>query len=144
MRLQWVRGETDALAYEGVSSNPRDQEVATWLRAGGIRRVITGHKPAGDSPAICSSIYTGVEVITADTSFSDMGAADNRGSAIAAVMVQGESAESNRTEIFGTLHDGRDFQGRMATLGGSEDGLGGDPLLGTASTSVRLCEYGAL
>ena len=62
----WARAETDGpLAYEGVSSNPRDVAVAQWLRAGGIRRVITGHKPAGDSPAICSSGYTGVEVITA-------------------------------------------------------------------------------
>ena len=95
----WVRGQTDALAYEGVSSNPRDPEVAAWLKAGGIRRVITGHKPAGDSPAICSSVYTGVEIITADTSFSDMAAADNRGAAIAAVLVQGQSADSNRMEV---------------------------------------------
>ena len=36
-----------------------------------------------------------------------------------------------KTQIVGTLHDGRQFQGRMATLGGSDDGLGGDPQLGT-------------
>lgn len=118
----WARAETDPLAYEGVSSNPRDVSVAQWLRAGGIRRVITGHKPAGDSPAICASAYTGVEVITADTSFSDTSKPDNRGAAIACVLVQGESSTANHTEIAGTLRDGRQYTGRLATLGGDEDG----------------------
>ena len=119
----WARAETDGpLAYEGVSSNPRDVAVAQWLRAGGIRRVITGHKPAGDSPAICSSGYTGVEVITADTSFSDTSKPDNRGAAIASVLVQGESAEANHTEIAGVLRDGREFSGHLATLVGDADG----------------------
>ena len=118
----WARAETDALAYEGVSSNPRDVSVAQWLRAGGIRRVITGHKPTGDSPAVCSSEYTGVEVITADTSFSDTSKPDNRGAAIASVLVQGESSTANHTEIAGTLRDGRHFTGRLATLAGDEDG----------------------
>lgn len=155
----WARAETDGpLAYEGVSSDPRDVAVAQWLRAGGIRRVITGHKPAGDSPAICSSGYTGVEVITADTSFSDTSKPDNRGAAIASVLVQGESAEANRTEIAGVLRDGREFSGHLATLVGDADGArlqlcskstalvrppdaagfagsctgtGGDPLIGT-------------
>jgi hypothetical protein len=105
-----------------VSSNPRDQSVATWLRAGGIRRVITGHKPAGDSPAICSSVYTGVEVITADTSFSDTSKPDNRGAAIVSLLVQGESGEVNHTEIAGILRDGREYSAHLGTLGGDADG----------------------
>jgi len=109
-----------------------------------VRRLVVGHKPSGDSPAVLCSRYTGVEVISADLSYSDVRAEDNRGVAVAGVILQGESLHVNHAVVFGTLHDGRDFQGRMATLGGSEDGLGGDPLLGTASTSVRLCEYGAL
>jgi hypothetical protein len=40
----------------GSSAGVAPTATAQWLRAGGIRRVITGHKPAGDSPAICSSV----------------------------------------------------------------------------------------
>lgn len=127
----WARGEQEPLRFEGVKSNPRDHALAAWLRAGGVRRVVTGHRPVGDSPAVCSSTYTGVEVVTADTSFSDMRAADCRGAAVTAVLVSGESADANQLEFFGTLHDGRQYHGRLATLGGDGEGLGGDPLLGT-------------
>jgi hypothetical protein len=84
--------------------------------------VITGHKPAGDSPAICSSVYTGVEVITADTSFSDTSKPDNRGAAIVSLLVQGESGEVNHTEIAGILRDGREYSAHLGTLGGDADG----------------------
>ena len=45
-----------------VCSDPRDATVARWLRRSGVRRVIVGHKPCGDCPAVCSARYTGVEV----------------------------------------------------------------------------------
>lgn len=141
--VAWAQAEMDALAYEGVSSNPRDVAVAQWLRAGGVRRVITGHKPAGDSPAICSSIYTGVEVITADTSFSDTSKPDNRGAAIASVLVQGESPDANHTEIAGILRDGREFTGRLATLAGDADGARDFSFrLGPRHLCGRLTELG--
>jgi hypothetical protein len=31
----------------------------------GVRRVIVGHKPCGDCPAVCSARYSGVEVVCA-------------------------------------------------------------------------------
>jgi hypothetical protein len=48
-----------ALLYEKHTSDPRDVVVAQWLLAAGIRRVCVGHKPSGDSPAVCSASYTG-------------------------------------------------------------------------------------
>ena len=53
--------------------------MAAWLRAGGVRRVMVGHRPSGDSPAVLSAQYTGVEVVSADISYSDTRAADMRG-----------------------------------------------------------------
>ena len=36
--------------FAGVCSDPRDQRVADWLLQSGIKRVVVGHKPCGDSP----------------------------------------------------------------------------------------------
>ena len=83
-----------AVAMEGVCSDPRDPVWADWLREHGIRRVIVGHKPSGDSPAVLSSRYTGVEVISGDTSYSDPSAPDSRGVAVAGVMLRGSSLDA--------------------------------------------------
>ena len=66
------------MAVVHVLSDPMDPEVAAWLLEQGVRLVVVGHKPCGDSPAVLRSCDTGVEVISADTSFSDIDAADNR------------------------------------------------------------------
>ena len=58
--------DTDPLACERVCVNPEDAEVAAWLRSGGVRRLVVGHKPSGDSPAVLCSRFTGLEVISAD------------------------------------------------------------------------------
>ena len=97
---------TDALAFEGVCSDPRDPIVADWLQSCGIQRIIVGHKPTGDCPAVLSSSYTGVEVVSADTSFSDTTASDNRGRAIGVVELVGASDVDNHLEVFGVLQDG--------------------------------------
>lgn len=55
------------------------------------RRVVVGHKPSGDSPAVLSGAYTGVEIISADTSYADAKAADGRGVAVAGVLLRGPS-----------------------------------------------------
>ena len=117
-----ARAEKDPLQWEGVLSDPRDMSVAEWLRASGIRRVCVGHKPSGDSPAVLSSDYTGVEIISADTSYSDPAAgptADGdapRGCAVACVTLRGASAEVNHAEISGVLKDGRRHEVALRTL----------------------------
>jgi hypothetical protein len=50
---------------------------------------VVGHKPSGDSPAVLSGVYTGVEVISADTSYADAKAPDGRGVAVAGVLLRG-------------------------------------------------------
>lgn len=127
----WAAAETDALKFEAACSNPKDPEVAAWLLKNQIRRVVVGHKPSGDSPAVLSAAYTGVEIVSGDTSFSDTRAPDNRGIAVTSLDISGESAVANHLEFHGILRDGVMHRGRQHTLGGAEEGRGGDPLLGT-------------
>jgi len=131
-----TEGGRASLRYEGVCSDPRDPAVAAWLRRSGVCRVVVGHKPCGDSPAVCSSRYTGVEIVCGDTSFSDTNAPDMRGVAVASVVLVGPPAGGNFTCVHGVLRDGRCYAGRFATLGGElnvDDADAGDPCLGTVS-----------
>jgi hypothetical protein len=47
---------------------PIEQPVADWLTSSGIRKILVGHAPHGDLPLIMD--YLGVQVITADSSYS--------------------------------------------------------------------------
>ena len=104
------------LVFEGVSSDPRDPKVAEWLMQHGIKRVVVGHKPTGDSPAVLTSAYTGVEIVSGDTSFSDTSARDNRGSAVAVVEIIGKSKTTNRLELSGSLSSGETYSGVFPVL----------------------------
>jgi len=119
-----------AVAYEGVCSDPRDETWASWLREHGVRRVIVGHKPSGDSPAVLSSRYTGVEVLSADTSYSDPQTGDGRGGAVAGILLRGESLDAMHSVVFGVLRDGSVHEATLPTLSGGQDGRGGDPFVG--------------
>jgi hypothetical protein len=62
------------------------------LNKGGIRRVVVGHTPHGTCPTIIKTGGPGMEepglmVVMADTSYSDMKAADNRGRAVSEVQL---------------------------------------------------------
>jgi hypothetical protein len=122
---------TNPLMFENVSSDPMDTEVAEWLLKYGVQRVVVGHKPTGDGPAVLSAGYTGVEVVSADTSFSDTSADDNRGKAINVVEISGDSFDDNHLEISGTLRDGEVFFSSFPRLNPSGmDQRTGDPNLG--------------
>ena len=118
-------------AATGYTSDCRDPDVAKWLLDAGIRRVVVGHRPTGDSPAILSSKFTGVELVSADTSYSDVRAPDNRGLAVPAVTIEGDSHDVSRTRIHGILKDGRPYEALLPALGGCDHHLEGDLLLGT-------------
>jgi hypothetical protein len=67
-------------------------EAMDLLNKGGIRRVVVGHTPHGTCPTIIKAGGPGMQepglvVVMADTSFSDMKAADNRGSAVSEVQL---------------------------------------------------------
>jgi hypothetical protein len=115
-------GVTDPLAFERYITDAADPIVAEWLRAGGIRRVVVGHKPSGCSPAVLSSASTGVEVVSADTSYADPSAADGRGRSLACVTIRGPSLSVNRLVVHGVLSDGREHCAALPLLA-SEPGV---------------------
>jgi hypothetical protein len=90
----------------------------------GIRRIVVGHKPTGDCPSVLSSEYTGVEVVSADTSYSHRKELDVlkkpfgvcRGAAISLVEIVG-TAHSNWLETSGSLACGRQYNDRFQLLG---------------------------
>ena len=123
--------ERDPLIFENVCSDPADPVVAEWLLKDGIRRVVVGHKPTGDCPAVLSALYTGVEIVSADTSFSDTSVSDNRGAAFASVEVAGSSSTDNCLSIKGSTRDGYPYLSLYCRL--CHEGVDksvGDPMLG--------------
>ena len=131
-RIGRVEVDRDPLAFEGVCSDPADPTVADWLLRGGVRRVVVGHKPTGDCPAVLSAARTGVEIVSADTSYSDSSAGDNRGAAIAVVEIAGAGERDNRLIISGRLKDGTDHYSTFNRLhDGGIDCTVGDAILGT-------------
>lgn len=125
---------TDPLVFEKVSSDPRDPVVSGWLRKDGIRRVVVGHKPTGDCPAVLSASYTGVEIVSADTSFSDTAADDNRGTALSVVEIVGTSPNDNQLEMRGILRDGSEYISHFPRL--HVDGM--DETAGDAKLGKQL------
>lgn len=111
-----AQASTNPLAFEKVSSDPKDPVVAAWLLQSGIQRVVVGHKPTGDAPAVLSSFYTGVEIVSADTSFSDAQADDNRGMATSIVEIIGASTVDNQLYVRGKLHNGREYNSKFHRL----------------------------
>ena len=51
--------------------------MAAWLRRGGVRRVVVGHKPSGDSPAVLRAVGDGLEVGLLEAVQEHVGAADD-------------------------------------------------------------------
>jgi hypothetical protein len=123
--------------------SPTDRETVAYLNKSGISRVVVGHKPFGDSPTIIQNagleVRTGLtcsvfcqlsltalfccvcsQVVSADQSYSDPRAKDNRGRAVSEVCVRllrttrphagvAAGAEGSYTEIHGCTHDGARF-----------------------------------
>eukprot|EP00577_Skeletonema_sp_RCC1716_P006697 CAMPEP_0113386512 /NCGR_PEP_ID=MMETSP0013_2-20120614/8050_1 /TAXON_ID=2843 ORGANISM="Skeletonema costatum, Strain 1716" /NCGR_SAMPLE_ID=MMETSP0013_2 /ASSEMBLY_ACC=CAM_ASM_000158 /LENGTH=571 /DNA_ID=CAMNT_0000269361 /DNA_START=278 /DNA_END=1993 /DNA_ORIENTATION=- /assembly_acc=CAM_ASM_000158 len=158
--LRVAEEELNPLAFEGVASNVFDQAPADWLLAHGIKRIVVGHKPTGDCPAVLSSAYTGVEVCSVDTSFArrrDISTGEksnrfgvNRGDAIALVEIAGSDCNYNRLEVSGTLADGTEYSNTHPHIGINEDAITGDSILGkktvdgwwvkaSVSDSYHLC-----
>ena len=126
-----------AASFRAVCADPRDAAVAAWLRRGGVRRVVVGHKPSGDSVAPLSWRYTGVEILSADTSYADPSAADGRGVSMACLTLRGPSLLENHARLSGVLRDGTRHAARLDTLGGPEHGLGGAAGLGKGARPRR-------
>mmetsp|Transcript_41669 Transcript_41669/g.64184 ORF Transcript_41669/g.64184 Transcript_41669/m.64184 type:complete len:306 (+) Transcript_41669:272-1189(+) len=74
-------------------------ETANYLKKNGIFRVIVGHQPHGDCPTVINNGE--VQVITADTSYSDMSTPDNRGCAVSEILIH----DNETVEVHGILKD---------------------------------------
>ncbi|CAE7939784.1 PGLP2, partial [Symbiodinium necroappetens] len=91
------------------NGNPaqRSAEVEGFLVKSGIRRVFSGHQPHGESPTVVRHVRSGLLVVTADTSYSNMSAlklfnqANNRGEVVTTVRLAGEEVH-----LEGVLRDG--------------------------------------
>jgi len=70
-----------------------DPAVGKKLNEFGIKRLVVGHQPHGHSPAVMKDEF--LEVIDADTSYSDMTAKDNRGKAASSVVIKGKDVSVN-------------------------------------------------
>jgi len=92
---------------------PASESLAKILHEGGISRVVTGHRPFGDSPTILRK--NGIEVLVGDTSYSDMSAPDSRGKALYFITING-TLKRNSTHIIGKLHDGSNFDFNLPTI----------------------------
>lgn len=131
--LEQYAADGDVRHFGGLSSSPKLPSVNEWLRQGGVHRVVVGHKPTGDCPAVLAGhINGGVEIVSCDTSFSDMLAADTRGVAASAVTIIG-APEHNRLVINGVLKDGAKHHTVHRAIGPGPVSGGGDMLLGTAT-----------
>lgn len=96
---------------EGERYNPvhPQEEVSAWLCTAGIRRVFSGHQPAGEcpQPVRAPAPFHPLCFFMCDTSFSDMDADksenpfNTRGRALSSVWISLET-----TEVSGVLNDG--------------------------------------
>jgi len=71
--------------------------VATSLLSAGFTRLVIGHTPHGNCPTV---VPGDVQIIMADTSYSDMKKPDNRGDAASVVEIEG-----SRATVVGQLED---------------------------------------
>jgi len=90
--------------------------VEDYLKNNGIKRIISGHQPHGQSPTVVRHPRTGLLTVTADTSYSNPAAeklfneANNRGAVTSIVRLEGDWLE-----IAGTLSDGKRHRCRLHT-----------------------------
>jgi len=97
---------------------PTDKFVGKTLNESGIRRVVVGHQPHGYAPAVVKDEY--LEVIDADTSYSDITAKDNRGKAVSEVLIKGKDVF-----VEGVISSGASIKYQISLNEGQ-----GDPFIG--------------
>mmetsp|Transcript_41456 Transcript_41456/g.75110 ORF Transcript_41456/g.75110 Transcript_41456/m.75110 type:complete len:497 (+) Transcript_41456:21-1511(+) len=90
------------------------EEVTQYLLQRGVRRVVAGHKPCGDSPFVVHA--NGLELIMSDTTYSDHTALDKRGRALASVEVAYDG-QSSCAILHGSLRDGVSYCFRLPPQG---------------------------
>ena len=100
-----------SIVYHNPFNNGNPQQLSNrvedFLAKSGIRRVFSGHQPHGESPTVVRHVRSGLLVVTADTSYSNMSAlklfnqANNRGEVVTNVRLRGDLVQ-----LEGILRDG--------------------------------------
>jgi len=131
------------------NGNPvkRSVKVREFLNSSGIKCLISGHQPHGQTPTVVRHMDTGLLVITADTSRSDAKGSkvfnplNNRGLAISVVRFQGDLVLIEGTTNEGSKHGCKLNRRRM---NGEEmpDALVGRQLLNNAWVKTVVEENG--
>ena len=103
---------------------PPPEGIAARLNAYGIRRVVVGHTPHGNCPTVIKTgraCGTGpcLEVVMADTSYSNMKEPDNRGAAVSDVVLRPDGS----ARVHGRLHDGVRVEYELGPGVGPDDEL---------------------
>ena len=102
-----------------------------------MKRVVVGHRPVGDSPALLRAAAGGVEVVMADTSFADVAAPDKRGASLVVATFEGDDLERTATRIVGSRADGASYEVRLPVPGDDADA---DDVLGTVDADGWWCK----
>jgi len=107
-------GGTKTVVYFNPLHNGNTQllspAVESFLSRSNIRRLLTGHQPHGQSPAVARHPRSGLLTVSCDTSFSNMGApkhlnrSNNRGEAVCVVSMQGSTLKVTGEEKNGEKH----------------------------------------
>lgn len=129
-----TRQAIDQDKMEGFSkcSDPLSQKVVEYLHRGNVRRVVVGHKPSGEAPAILRTSGVdgkGYEVISADTNYASSKDEQMRGKSWCEVRIS-QDLEHSQTRLRGQRPDGLgDYDFKLQVLG-NPTGDDGDPLVG--------------
>eukprot|EP01090_Pellita_catalonica_P004420 TRINITY_DN14249_c0_g1_i1.p1 TRINITY_DN14249_c0_g1~~TRINITY_DN14249_c0_g1_i1.p1 ORF type:complete len:570 (+),score=109.32 TRINITY_DN14249_c0_g1_i1:45-1754(+) len=151
-------GEGDAPDMSIIdNSDPLDESTVEYLAKSGIRRVVVGHKPSADAPAVmsyaasfgsaaCARKPPGLEVISSDISYSDTSFPDNRGpNAWCEVILEfccddAARLESSAATLHGTLRDGGNYNVMLPKIyngNGGEEDVDGDRFVGQVVRQVH-------
>lgn len=130
-----TRQAIDQDKMEGFSkcSDPLSKKVVEYLHRADVRRVVVGHKPSGEAPAILRTRGVdgkGYEVISADTNYASSKDEQMRGQSWCEVRISQDSGHS-QTRLRGQRPDGLgEYDFKLQVLGSDPAGDDGDALVG--------------
>lgn len=103
--------KTIVYSYHLPNGNPENlsEKTSSFLFNSGINRIIVGHQPHGDCPTMITT-NDKVQVVTCDTSYSDVSKKDNRGLAVSEVILY---EEDQVIEVHGILKDAQEIEYRL-------------------------------
>ena len=91
---------------------PLEPDSALWLKGAGLRRVVCGHTPVGCCPHLSREAH-GIELVCADTSYSNNKRGDRRGEAWGLVTIWPFGDSSLGVRMEGVTHEGKPYKSEV-------------------------------